>query len=328
MLLPGSHDFAGISMPGFDISVVGRVYVDHVFAGFKEEPELGTEIYASSYERSIGGGTAITSYWLGSLGRKVQVACLVGRDHHAWFCGEFDRAGVHTGLVKASDLNTGVTAAITLGQDREYFTHLGANAGIEEYLESPEILAGLCRAKHLHLTVPLHRKLARKVIGRAHASGLTVSLDVGYQPRWYADPENQDTLRELDFFFPNEKEAQLLGLSGRRQLADWFARIPDVPSPASARWVVIKQGSAGACAFDGTSHVHSRAPSVDAVDTTGAGEAFNAGFLDAFLRGGDIQAWLRRACVAGALSVGKLGGVSAAVGRQVVDDLEEETYGI
>lgn len=315
-------------MPSFDISVAGRVYVDHVFAGFKDEPKLGTEIYCSDYERSIGGGAAITSYWLGALDRKVQVACLVGRDHHSWFCSEFDRVGVNTDLVKISDLNTGVTAAITLGQDREYFTNIGANAGIEEYLESPEILAALCKAKHLHLTAPLSRRLARKVIDHAHASGLTISLDVGYQPRWYADPENRETLRELDFFFPNEKEIQLLGLSERHQLADWFAHVSDIQSPPSARWVVMKQGSDGASAFNGTSHVHSRAPSVDAVDTTGAGEAFNAGFLDAFLHGGDIGAWLQRGCACGSLSVSGLGGITAAAGRHEVDEIERNTYGI
>lgn len=325
---PDSNHFAGISMPNFDVSVVGRVYVDHVFAGFEDEPEIGTEIYCSDYERSIGGGAAITSYWLGALDRKVQVACLVGRDHHSWFCSELDRVGVNTDLVEISDLNTGVTAAITLGQDREYFTNIGANAGIEEYLESPEILDGLCKAKHLHLTVPLSRRLARKVIGHARASGLTVSLDVGYQPRWYADSENRKTLRELDFFFPNEKEVQLLGLCGRRQLADWFAHVSDIQPPSSARWVVMKQGSAGACAFDGTSHVHSRAPSVDAVDTTGAGEAFNAGFIDALLQGDDPGAWLRRGCACGALSVTGLGGIAAAVGRREVDEIERNTYGI
>src|SRR5699024_890567 len=171
-----------------------------VFAGFTDEPKLGTEIYCSNYERTIGGGTAITSYWLGSLDRKIQAACLVGNEDHSWFCSELHRVGVNTDLVKISDLNTGVTAAITLGQDREYFTNLGANVGIEDYLESPGILTGLCKAKHLHITVPLNRKLANKIISRAHASGLTVSLDIGYQPSWYARPENRDTLRELDFF--------------------------------------------------------------------------------------------------------------------------------
>jgi len=315
-------------MSSFDVSVVGRVYVDHVFAGFKDEPKLGTEIYCSDYGRSIGGGSAITSYWLGSLGRKVQVACVVGSDHHEWFCGELGRVGVNTDLVRVSELNTGVTAAITLGDDREYFTHLGANRYLEEYLDSAEVLDGLCRARHLHITIPLKRQLARKVIDHAHAAGLTVSLDVGYQPAWYADPENRKTLRELDFFFPNEKEAELLDLSGRDQQASWFASEADIPSASRRRWVVIKQGSAGACAFDAQSWVHSTAPRVEAVDTTGAGEAFNAGFLDAFLRGGDIQACLRRACVAGALSVSKLGGVAAAAGHHVVDDLEEKTYGI
>ena len=315
-------------MSDFDVSVVGRVYVDHVFAGFDQRPALGKEIYCKSYQRSIGGGAAITSYWLGTMGRRVQVACVVGHDEVQWFRGEFGGAGVATELMCSSALNSGVTAAITLGNDREFFTHLGANMELEKYLDDDQILNRLCCGAHLHMTIPLPRTVAKRVIDRAHSAGLTVSLDVGYQPAWFGNPENRATLREVDFFFPNEVEAKLLGLSTRRGLREWLESDDGNEARPAARWVVVKHGGAAAVAASAGSYVAVQPPVVENVDTTGAGDAFDAGFIDGFLDGGDVRDWLRWGCVCGSLSIGKLGGVAAAVGREKVSMMKEETYGI
>lgn len=314
-------------MATFDVSVAGRVYIDHVFAGFDAQPKLGTELYCRSYNRSIGGGAAITSFWLGSLQRSVQLACITGRDDTAWFQNEMARAGVDTGMVRSSELNTGVTAAISFGGDREYFTHLGANIALDEYLAEPDTVARLCRGRHLHVTVPLCRTVAARVIGGAHEAGMTVSLDVGYQPAWYANPENLATLREVDFFFPNETEAGLLGIAHDQPLSGWFADSRREGSP-SARWVVVKLGAGGAVAVNRVTRVAVKAPVVECIDTTGAGEAFNAGFIDAYLHGGAIGAWLQEGCACGALCVGGLGGVATVNGRHAVDEIMRRTYGI
>lgn len=315
-------------MSGFDVSVVGRVYVDHVFAGFDQRPALGKEIYCKSYQRSIGGGAAITAYWLGVMGRHVQVACVVGQDEVQWFRDEFGRARVVTELMSSCASNSGVTAAITLGNDREFFTNLGANEGLEEYLDDEQILKRLCRGAHLHVTIPLSRTVAKKVIDCAHRAGLTVSLDVGYQPAWFGDSGNHATLHEVDFFFPNEVEAKLLGLSTRRGMREWLEQEGSNETRPVARWLVVKRGSAGAVAASAGSYVAVKPPQAQSVDTTGAGDAFDAGFIDGFLNGGDAHDWLQRGCVCGALSVGKLGGVAAAAGREEIEAMKEGTYGI
>lgn len=315
-------------MSDFDVSVVGRVYVDHVFAGFDQRPALGKEIYCKSYQRSIGGGAAITSYWMGTMGRRVQVACVVGHDEVQWFRDEFGRAKVGTELMCSNAMNSGVTAAITLGNDREFFTNIGANEGLEGYLDDDAILKRLCRGVHLHVTIPLPRAIAKRVIDCAHRAGMTVSLDVGYQPRWFGDSQNRATLHEVDFFFPNEVEAKLLGLSSRRGLREWLESDGGNVMRPVAPWVVVKRGRAGAVAASAGSYVAVKPPLVQNVDTTGAGDAFDAGFMDGFLSGGDARDWLQRGCVCGALSVGKLGGVAAAVDREEVNVMKEGTYGI
>ena len=315
-------------MNEFEVSIVGRVYIDHVFAGFDQQPAIGTEIYCKSYQRTIGGGTAITAYWLGKMGRHVQVACVVGQDDVEWFRDEFGSVGVTTDLMQASVKNTGVTAAISLDNDREYFTNLGANEELEKYLDDDRVLWRLCRSTHLHMTIPLSRDIAKRLIQFAHQSGLTVSLDVGYQPQWYCNPQNHATLQEVDFLFLNEVEAELLGLTSRITFNEWFKSYTIKTLQPKVRWVVVKQGGAEAIAVSVGSYVTVKPPVVNSLDSTGAGEAFNAGFIDSILNGGDAKDWLMQGCVCGALSVQKLGGIAAATGNEQINMMKEKTYGI
>lgn len=310
------------------VSVVGRLYVDHVFAGFSELPALGTEIYGDAYSKSIGGGAAITACWLGAMGRPVRLACVVGETDLQWFRGEVERSGVNTELVGSSADSTGVTAAIVLGGDREFFTYLGANRALEQYVGEESLLSRLWASKHLHITAPLPRGAAERLIDGAHRAGATVSLDVGYQPTWYRDPANLPTLHSVDIFFPNEVEANILGLSTASSLRAWLAAGTGDATPRKQTWVVVKRGPAGAVAASQDTYDEVEAPPTVSVDTTGAGDAFDAGFIDGFLRGGSVQDWLRRACVCGALSVAKLGGVAGATTEDRISQEMEKTYGI
>jgi sugar/nucleoside kinase (ribokinase family) len=310
------------------VSVVGRVYVDHVFAGFTALPTLGTEVYGDAYSKSIGGGAAITACWLGAMGRPVQLACVVGEADLQWFRTEVERVGVNTELVASSRDNTGVTAAIVLDGDREFFTYLGANRELERQIHEHARLSRLCASRHLHITAPLPPTTARMLIDCAHQAGGTVSLDVGYQPAWYKDQANLPTLQDVDLFFPNEVEAKLLGLSTPAGLQTWLASDSDLATRAVRRWVVVKRGRAGAIAASRDVYVAVEPPPTTNVDTTGAGDAFDAGFIDGFLRGGSAKDWLRRACVCGALSVTQLGGVAGAANEDKINQVIESTYGI
>jgi sugar/nucleoside kinase (ribokinase family) len=115
------------------------------------------------------------------------------------------------------------------------------------------------------------------LFARARRAGLTTSLDTGFDPSGRWDGGLRETLREADLFFPNEVELQSLTgcpdpAEGLRALAGGRTR------------VVAKLGAAGAMALDGGSIVHVPAYPVQAVDTTGAGDSFNAGFLHHWLQ--------------------------------------------
>ena len=122
----------------------------------------------------------------------------------------------------------------------------------------------------------------------------------------------------VDLFLPNESEAQLLtGHKDPEQVLRAFADL-------GLENTVIKLGSRGAAALRRGRLYTMASPDVEVVDTTGAGDAFDAGFLDAWLSGADIDEQLRRACICGALSTRARGALTALPFRDELVGVVEE----
>ena len=123
-------------------------------------------------------------------------------------------------------------------------------------------------------------------------SDLTLSLDVGFA---HANLETMDALPLVDLFFPNQIEGErMTGESDPEAMLRAFAK-------AGARTVVLKMGERGAAMRIGDRLLHAAPPCVTPVDTTGAGDCFNAGFLFAWLRGKSPEECLRSGNLCGAL---------------------------
>ena len=142
------------------------------------------------------------------------------------------------------------------------------------------------------------------LFARARRAGLSTSLDTGFDPRERWDGGLRETLRETDLFFPNEVELKALSgcddpAEGIRALANGRTR------------VVAKLGKDGAMALDGDQLIQVPAYPVETVDTTGAGDSFNAGFLHRWLQGAPLVECLRLGAACGALSTRALGGTAA-----------------
>jgi sugar/nucleoside kinase (ribokinase family) len=193
---------------------------------------------------------------------------------------------------------------------------------LSDVLLSPDTLASVISARHVHLAMPLSRALAQALLPALAESGCTTSLDPGYQPAWLTDAANHDTWRAVDYLLPNEKEAELLS-GGRGIPADFFAFARRLPLRNS----VLKLGARGAMADAGGHVLEVRPPRVDAVDTTGSGDAFDAGFIDALLEGAAWEERLRRACICGALSTRMPGALGGLPDRQELWSVYEQTYG-
>lgn len=309
------------TMKRWDVVVVGEIYADHVFSGFPRWPAPGEEVHTEHYLRELGGGAINTACGLARLQRRVRLIGLIGDADREWFTARLNGFGVSADGLRSSPLDTGVTVSVSTAQDRSFYTYRGANRRLGELLESASVRTEMTAARHVHFAMPLAAELARNLFPLLHKSGCTTSLDVGFSPDWLQDPANQWTCRAVDYFFPNQAEARLLsGDESAEAFRAWAASM-------DIRHGVIKLGAAGAAGIVRGDLLRVAPPRVEAVDMTGAGDAFDAGFIDGVLNGEPIEECLRRACICGALCTTRIGALEGLPDSFSLRSTYEQTYG-
>lgn len=261
----------------------------------------------------VGGSAAITAHGFALLNRPVALVAAVGDDGFAGpLLDRLAEAGVRLDhVVRRPGQPTGLTVILSRAADRAILTHPGTIPTLTAS-EVLDAVAGSRTARHVHVgSLFLQPGLARDlpaVFAQCHARGLTVSLDTNDDPagRWRGVAE---LLPHVDVLLPNRREA--LALAGA--IAD-VSSIEDAARLLAERGplVVVKDGSSGALAWmpDGTSCVHANADAREPVDTTGAGDTFDAAFLDGWLSGLPLRDCLERAVRAGTAAVGAVGGTA------------------
>ena len=284
---------------------VGRLYCDLVFTGVPRLPTLGTEVFADGLNLHAGGGAFITAATLAALGRDAALAALIPAEPFGnAVLAEIERANVDRMLCKpaAAGAPPQVTVAMASGGDRAFLTH---NSGAA----LPALDAGSLRASgagHLHIGEMRTLKEVPSLIEDARSAGMTISLDCGWDDN--VDRSVSDLIAAVDVFLPNQEEARRL---------DRLGIGTDV-----APLTVIKRGADGALAIRGTQRAEVSGIRVNVVDSTGAGDAFNAGFLDRWLDGAPLDACLAAGNACGAAAVqatGGTGGLSALRPRKRSD---------
>jgi sugar/nucleoside kinase (ribokinase family) len=305
--------------PTLDVAVIGEIYVDHIFSGFTRWPAPGEEVTTDAYTREMGGGAAATACGLARLGRSVALVGLVGADDRDWFAERLSRYGVTPDGLRIGGGASGTTISVSTAQDRSFFTHIGVNRQVGA-LAAGDGLPILLSARHVHFAMPLPRAVADLVLPALKAAGITTSLDMGYQPEWLADPENRPTLAAVDYLIPNEKEAELL--CGSTEVDVFFA----CADALGLAHPMVKLGARGAAACEGGETVLVAPPPVEAIDATGAGDAFDAGFIDALLDGADPATRLQYGCITGALSTRQPGALAAIPDRHELRSIHDRFY--
>ena len=291
------------------ILVAGELNVDLVMSGLKSLPILGRELIGDGFQQALGSSSAITAARLARLGASVDFAGIVGDDDFGAFVLEqLAGFGVNVSHIRKVNIPTGVTIALTYPQDRAFLTYPGT---IDHYTGDDLTPDRLHSYTHLHigsffLQTALQPHLAG-IFEQAHTLGLTTSLDVGWDPseRWSANPYLAPALAHTDYFLPNEDE--VTALTG----GDF---LPEALAKQVNGTLIVKRGRNGA-----TSYIHDGQPvsvasiPVEVVDTTGAGDAFNAGFIYArCIEQATISAALRFATACGAQAVTQIGGATNA----------------
>lgn len=269
--------------------------------------EPGTEKLAQNFQVALGGSSAITAFNLSSLGAKVSFVGVVGADTFGAFVKErLAASGVDLTYLRQSQREkTGITVWFDRSGERAGVTYLGT---IPLLRPSDIPIDHFKRARHFHvghyfLLKNLHAKAAA-VFAEAKRLGLTTSLDCNYDPEEKWDSKIREVLPYVDIFFPNDQEASRL--TGCKHAEDAAKELGKM-----SRTVAVKLGAQGVLVFHEDEVLRIPARKVRAVDTTGAGDSFNAGFLARFLRGASIRECARAGIAAAARCVRKVGGTAA-----------------
>lgn len=299
----------------WDVVVVGDFFMDVVMTGFYRMPQLSEEVFANALRHEIGGGAAITSCGLARLGLNVAVLGVVGRDDGMWLAKRLIAAGVNaSGLEHHPTEPSGVTVSVSTHEDRAFFTYYGANEQLPRLIREPAARALMTEAHHVHFACAPDPVLDSGLFEELHAHGCRVSIDVGWHESWLTDLDSLMLLREGDMFFPNEREGQLM--TGETEPEE----IVRVMAERGIRNIALKLGAKGALMYRDGKTLRCASYPVRAIDTTGAGDCFDAGFIYAWVMGEPAEICLRHATICGALSTRELGGLA---GFPTKEELEE-----
>ena len=302
-----------------DVTVIGEIFQDHIFSGFEAWPSPGMEIFTDDYEWELGGGAVTTACALARLGRSVRLIGVVGQADLPLIQQRLAHFGVDVDDVAVSALRTGVTVSISTREERSFFTFRGANTELENMLANDTaLLRSAADARHVHLAMPVSAGLAPHLLPLLRLHGATTSLDVGHHVGWLHDEASLNVLRAIDYTLPNAREASLLSGDPQRYLAHCESL-----GMANA---VVKLGPLGAVMRRGGTEYKASSPDVQVLDTTGAGDVFDAGFIDALLDDASPRELLERGCVCGALSTRAAGALRALPTRAELQMLLQENY--
>ncbi len=295
------------------VVVVGDVMLDVVAAA--RAPIAHASDTPASVSWSGGGAAGNVAAWLAHAGCPVTLVARVGADvPGAVAVAELEAAGVDVRAARDPDRATG-TCVVVLAADgeRSMLPDRGASAAL-----APADLpaAAFAAGAHLHLSGYVllgdaSRAAGLEALRRARAAGMTVSIDPASAAPLLAagTADALGWMSGADVLLPNREEAEVL--TGER---DPGRAAPALVRAAGAREVLVTLGGDGALWTDGRRILRSPAADAEVLDTTGAGDAFAAGWLAARTSGARPEQALRAAVALGGVAVGRSGARPPAGG--------------
>ena len=308
MTLPPARDF--------DIVVVGELNADLILRG-DVTPAFGqVEKLIDDATLTLGSSSGIFACGAARLGLRVAFVGKVGDDVFGHFLKhDLEEKGIDTsGLVMDPAIKTGLTVIFSRSvgasphpggsDDRALLTYLGSIAALR-YADVDQSL--LARSRHLHLgsyfLLDALRPDVPALFDAAHARGLTVSVDTNYDPTEKWDGGLAEALKRADVFLPNATE--LCAIAGQADPAAALAMVA-----ARVPLVAVKLGARGALGQRGAERAEASSIPVKVVDTTGAGDTFDGGFLYGYLADWPLARALRLGSICGSLSTRTTGGTT------------------
>ncbi|MFB9902654.1 carbohydrate kinase family protein [Allokutzneria oryzae] len=299
---------AGAQFPGeppaLDVLLSGTVFLDIIFTGLPHLPETGTEIWSSGLGSSPGG-IANLAVALSRLQMRTGLAATFGEDVYGDFCWDVLANQEKVDLTHSRRFygwHSPLTVSMAVNRDRSMVTH-----GHPAPISADELLSPPPRTRACFVHVDLH---SDNWVRQAKQDGSLLFADVGWDPseKW-APAMLRELLDGYDVFLPNSVEATR------------YTRTDDPKAAARALSdivpvVVVTRGGDGAVAVDSRTgeEAEVRGLSVNALDPTGAGDVFGAGFVFGTLAGWPLADRVHFANLCAALSVQHFGGSLSAPG--------------
>ncbi len=298
-------------MNKFDILVVGDYCLDFIFTGLPSLPELGKEIVGTEFIQTPGGAcnSVIAMH---RLGMKVGWLTNFGSDIYSRFIlDELRNEGIPEDYFLFHDRpHRKITVSLSYPHDRAFIAYYDPDPLITSEIRNifgasgkALYVPGFYQGKELELMLPLIKAKKWQVIMDGNTNG-THSLRVKRVVK---------VLKSLDLFFCNAREAR--SLTGEDDLEVAILKLGEfVPE------VVIKNGSDGAIGWKNGCLTRASAIKIDPVDTTGAGDCFNAGYLKIWISGGSQAKALEWGNIVGGLSTTSPGGVGRIIRCEDVEN--------
>jgi sugar/nucleoside kinase (ribokinase family) len=312
-----------ISIRPFDVVVVGELNVDIILNQIDTFPVVGKEILAEQMTLALGSSSAIFACNLSTLGSKVTFLGRLGQDNFGdHVVTQLKSRGVNTNhIIRSTEQNTGATIVLNFGEDRAMVTYQGAM----KYLTLADIPDDvLQKSKHLHMSsVFLQPGLISDMVplfSKAKALGLTTSLDPQWDPSERWDINLKELLPHVDLFMPNIQE--LKALTRTQDIESGLAEIKSF-----ANVIAVKCGSDGCYLWDGTEVIYQKAfLNANVVDSIGAGDSFDAGFISKFIQGKPYKECLEFGALTGAINTTRPGGTTAFENLELVRTIAESSF--
>jgi sugar/nucleoside kinase (ribokinase family) len=275
--------------PTVQMLSIGDANVELVFSPLQTMPKFGQETVVPQLTLRAAGSAANFALCGANLGVKTGFAGRLAVDAFGEVVLKaFRKAGVDTKCLQlVEDTTTGVTAALIREDgERSFVTYQGTIAQLEyEAIKNCLAMDPPPRWVHLagyHLLESIRGKPATELLQLAQSRGATTSLDTGWDPAGWSDAtisHVQEVLQNVDVFFPNADEVK--ALTGERSPKKGAELLLEAGAPT----LVVKLGAKGCLLATKKDQYLIPAFDVEIIDTTAAGDAFDAGFAVSMLSG-------------------------------------------
>jgi ribokinase len=287
----------------YDLLVIGDLNFD--FLGtVPYYPEPDDEVEMDKFDGYLGGSGANFAVDGARLGLKSAFYSAVGKDSNAQALLDLvEQEGVSTEFIKrVDDVATGVVFGMIQSDGvRRLFCYRGANLCL--YPEDiPDLM--LEKVSRLHLNGPEYQ-IALSMLSRSRRLGIPNSMDPGMILISQHKAEIDQLLKYTDILFVNHVELTALSEGSTDQ------ERANALLEKGVKWVVLKKGAKGSALFrKNESPLEMNAFDIKALDSTGAGDAFNAGFLHGVINGLGLSEILKQANAVGAMGAMAFGATT------------------